>query len=46
MDGIDEVHESQFVALREIEKEKVKVARAYNKKVMKNHFKLVSWFGK
>jgi hypothetical protein len=38
MDGIDEVHESRFLALREIEKEKVKVARAYNKRVMEKSF--------
>jgi hypothetical protein len=33
MDEIDVVHESHFVAIREIEKEKLRVAKAYNKKV-------------
>jgi hypothetical protein len=34
MDKIDDVHESQFKALEEIEKEKIKIAKAYNKRVM------------
>jgi hypothetical protein len=33
MDNMDNVAESRFEALREIEKEKLKVAKAYNKKV-------------
>jgi hypothetical protein len=33
MDRIDEILESRFRALREIEKEKLKVARVYNKRV-------------
>jgi hypothetical protein len=40
MDKIDDVHESRFKALEEIEKEKIKIAKAYNKHVMKNRFKL------
>jgi hypothetical protein len=40
MDKIDDVHESRFKALEEIEKEKIKIAKAYNKRVMENHFKL------
>jgi hypothetical protein len=38
MDEIDEVHESWFKALREIEKEMLKVARAYNKRVREKSF--------
>jgi hypothetical protein len=40
MDGVDEVHESRIAALREIEKEKVGVARAYNKRVVKKSFQI------
>jgi hypothetical protein len=40
MDKIDDVHESRFKALEEIDKEKIKIAKAYNKRVMENHFKL------
>jgi hypothetical protein len=40
MDKIDDVPKSQFKALEEIEREKVKIAKAYNKRVMENHFKL------
>jgi hypothetical protein len=40
MDKIDDVPKSQFKALEEIEKEKIKIAKAYNKRVMENHFKL------
>jgi hypothetical protein len=40
MDKIDDVPESQFKALEEIEKEKIKITKAYNKHVMENHFKL------
>jgi hypothetical protein len=40
MDGVDEVHESLFAALREVEKEKAKVARAYNKRVVEKSFQI------
>jgi hypothetical protein len=40
MDGVDDVQESRFAALREIEKEKVKVARAYNRRVMEKSFQI------
>jgi hypothetical protein len=41
MDKIDDVPKSRFKVLEEIEKEKIKRAKAYNKRVMKkNHFKL------
>jgi hypothetical protein len=40
MDKIDDVTESWFKALKEIEKEKIKIAKAYNKRVLENHFKI------
>jgi PHD/YefM family antitoxin component YafN of YafNO toxin-antitoxin module len=40
MDETDELLESRIDALREIEKEKIKVAKAYNKHIQENHFKL------
>jgi hypothetical protein len=39
-DGVDEVHEGRLATLREIEKEKVKMARAYNKRVMEKSFQI------
>jgi hypothetical protein len=39
MDKIDDVHESRFKALGEIEKDKIKIAKAYNKRVVENRFK-------
>jgi hypothetical protein len=38
MDEIDDLPESHFASLREIEKEKLKVAKAYNKNVRENLF--------
>jgi hypothetical protein len=40
MDKIDDVHECQFKALEEIEKEKIKIAKAYNKCVMEKLFQV------
>jgi hypothetical protein len=40
MDKIDDVHESRFQALEEIEKEKIKIAKAYNKHVMEKSFQV------
>jgi hypothetical protein len=40
MDKIDDVHESQFKALEEIEKEKIKIDKAYNKRVMEKSFQV------
>jgi hypothetical protein len=40
MDKIDDVHESQFKALEEIEKEKSKIAKAYNKRVVEKSFQV------
>ena len=38
IDNIDEVSDKQLQALREIEKDKLRVARAYNKKVRAKSF--------
>jgi hypothetical protein len=40
LDRIDEVTKSQFEALREIEKEKLKVAKAYNRRVKAKSFQI------
>jgi hypothetical protein len=40
MDSIDEAPKSRFKALREIEKEKMKVAHAYNKRVRERSFQI------
>jgi hypothetical protein len=40
MDAIDDVPESRFRALREIEKEKIKIAKAYNKCVIEKSFQV------
>jgi hypothetical protein len=40
IDKIDDVPESWFKALEEIEKEKVKIAKAYNKRVMEKLFQV------
>jgi hypothetical protein len=40
MDKIDDVPESRFKALEEIEREKVKIAKAYNKYVMEKSFQV------
>jgi hypothetical protein len=37
---IDEVPESRFKALEKIKKEKIKVAKAYNKRVMEKSFQV------
>jgi hypothetical protein len=39
IDKVDEAPESQLKALEEMEKEKVKIAKAYNQRAMENHFK-------
>jgi hypothetical protein len=39
MDKVDEAPERRLKALEEIEKEKIKIAKAYNKCVVENHFK-------
>jgi hypothetical protein len=40
MDKIDDVPESRFKALEEIEKEKIMIAKAYNKCVMEKSFQV------
>jgi hypothetical protein len=40
MDKVDEAPESWLKALEEIEKEKVKIAKAYNKRVVKKSFQV------
>ena len=40
MDNIDEVTDKRMKALKEIEKDKLRVARAYNKKVNGNSFQV------
>jgi hypothetical protein len=40
MDKIDGIQESRFKVLEEIEKEKIKIAKAYNKRVMKKLFQV------
>jgi hypothetical protein len=40
MDKVDDVHESQFKALEEIEKKKIKIAKAYNKCVIEKSFQV------
>jgi hypothetical protein len=40
MDNIDEVANKRLIALRDIEKEKLRVARAYNKKVKWKSFQV------
>jgi hypothetical protein len=40
MHKIDDVHESRFKALEEIEKGKIKIAKAYNKRVVEKSFQV------
>jgi hypothetical protein len=40
MDKIDEAPESRLKALEEIEKEKIKIAKAYNKRVVEKSFQV------
>jgi hypothetical protein len=46
MDRLDEVTDIQLMALREIEKVKLRTAQAYNRRVRENHFRLMIWYGK
>ena len=41
MDNIDEVTDKRLMALREIEKDKIMVAKGYNKKVKAKSFQAV-----
>jgi hypothetical protein len=38
MDKIDDIRESLFEALQEIEEEKIKIAKAYNRRVVEKSF--------
>ena len=40
MDNVDEVSDKQLQALKEIKKDKLRVARAYNKKVKAKSFQV------
>jgi hypothetical protein len=40
MDGIDEVQDERFNVMTEIEKEKLQMAKAYNKKVKEKLFQI------
>jgi hypothetical protein len=40
MDKIDDIPESRFKVLEEIEREKLKIAKAYNKRVMEKSFQV------
>jgi hypothetical protein len=40
MDKIDDVPKSRFKALEEIQREKVKIAKAYNKRVVEKSFQV------
>jgi hypothetical protein len=40
IDRVDDLHENRFEALKELEKEKLKVARAYNKRVREKSFEV------
>jgi polynucleotide 5'-kinase involved in rRNA processing len=46
MDKVDEAPKSWLKALEEIEKEKVKIAKAYNKRVMGKLFQWEIYYGK
>ena len=46
MDNIDEVADKRLVALKSIERDKLRVARAYNKLRVARDFKLVISSGK
>jgi hypothetical protein len=45
MDGIDELPESRFKVLREIEKEKLNVVKAFNKRVEEKSFQVNDIYG-
>jgi hypothetical protein len=46
LDRLDEVSDERVKALGEIERDELRIARAYNKKVKKNHFKSEILFGR
>jgi hypothetical protein len=46
LDRLDEVSDERVKALGEIEMDKLRVDRAYNKRVKKNRFRLETLFGR
>jgi hypothetical protein len=46
LDRLDEVSDKRVKALGKIERDKLSVARAYNKRVKKNHFRMEILFGR
>jgi hypothetical protein len=46
LDRLDEASDERIKALCDIERDKLRVVRAYNKKVKKNHFQLEILFGR
>jgi hypothetical protein len=46
LDRLDEVSDERVKALGEIESDKLRVAKAYNKRVKKNHFRSEILFGR
>jgi hypothetical protein len=46
LDRLDEVSDERIKALGEIERDKLRVARAYNKKVKENHFRSETLLGR
>jgi hypothetical protein len=46
LDRLDKVSDERVKALAEIKRDKLRVARAYNKRVKKKHFKLETLFGR
>jgi hypothetical protein len=45
LNRLDEASDERVKALGDIERDKLRVARAYNKKVKENHFRLEISFG-
>jgi hypothetical protein len=46
LDRLDEASDERIKALGKIERDKLRVVRAYNKKVKENHFRLAISFGR
>jgi hypothetical protein len=46
LDRLEEVSDEKVKALGEIERDKLRIARAYNKRVKKNYFKSETSFGR
>jgi hypothetical protein len=46
LDRLEEVSDEKVKALSEIERDKLRIARGYNKRVKKNHFKSETTLGR